>query len=71
MQSKYRQSNEIEERRPNHCREWPQHAGRDDRSDRVRCIVQAVEKVKGESKQDKPDERLPAEVRAGHCRSLV
>ena len=56
VQPEYRERDEIEERRPNDSGLRPEHAGRHHRRDRVRGVVQSVEKIEHQRHGDQPDQ---------------
>ena len=56
VQPEYAKRDEIEKRRPKHRCKRPQHASRDYRCNRVRRVMETIEKVKGEGEHNKTDE---------------
>src|SRR3954451_6126910 len=56
MRAENQEGDEIEEGGPEYGMLRAHHAGRDDGGDRVRRVMQAVEKVEGEGHHDEPDQ---------------
>ena len=55
MQAEYQKGDEVEEGRPKHRVLRPQHAGRDDGRDRIRCVVQSVQEIEQQRDGDQAD----------------
>jgi hypothetical protein len=66
VQSEEKESDEIEECRPDHRIVRPQHARGNHSRDRVRSIMQPVQEVEGQRNQDEADEGRQGE-RADHA----
>ena len=61
MQAEEQERDEVEERGPGHGILRPQHAGRDDGGDRIRRVVQPVEKIKRQRDEDQRHQQRECE----------
>src|ERR1700726_2181520 len=69
VKAEHQESDEIEERRPQHGILRPQHAGRDDGRNRIGSVVQSIEEVEQQRDSNQSDQNRKTK-RGIHCAAL-